>query len=55
MIPIVAGPGVTKIVKLSDYCEGLKGTFGDTNVFFLEGKEEGGKVLVIAIPIPVNP
>ena len=48
MIPIVAGPGVTKVAKLSDYCESLKGTAGDTNVFFLEGKEEGGKILVIA-------
>lgn len=48
MIPIVAGPGVTKVAKLSDYCESLKGTAGDTNVFFLEGKEEGGKMLVIA-------
>ena len=48
MIPIVAGPGVTKVTKLSDYCEGLKGTAGDTNVFFLEGKEEGGKMLIIA-------
>jgi len=48
MEPIVAGPGVTKVAKLSDYCEGLKGTAGDTNVFFLEGKEEGGKALLIS-------
>jgi len=34
MVPIVAGPGVTKVTKLSDYCEGLKGTAGDTNVYF---------------------
>jgi len=47
MEPIVAGPGVTKVAKLSDYCEGLKGTAADTNVFFLEGKEEGGKALLI--------
>ena len=47
-LPIVAGPGVTKVVKLSDYCESLKGTMGDTNVFFLEGKEEGGKMLLMA-------
>ena len=47
MEPIVAGPGVTKVAKLSDYCEDLKGTAADTNVFFLEGKEEGGKALLI--------
>jgi len=47
-IPIVAGPGVTEVGKLSDYHEGIKGTMADTNVFFLEGKEEGGTMLVIA-------
>lgn len=46
--PVVAGPGVTKVAKLSDYGQGLKGTMADTNVFFLEGKEEGGKVLIMA-------
>jgi predicted deacylase len=48
MMPIVAGPGVAKVVKLSDYSRGLKGTMADTNVFFLEGKEEGGKMLIMA-------
>lgn len=48
MLPIVAGPGVTKVVKLSEYSKGLKGTIADTYVFFLEGKEEGGKILIIA-------
>lgn len=47
-LPIVAGPGVSKVKKLSDYCQGLKGTMADTYVFFLEGKEEGGKVLIMA-------
>ncbi len=47
-LPIVAGPGVTKVVKLSDYCQSLKGTMADTDVFFLKGKNEGGKILIIA-------
>ncbi|MDH7511866.1 MAG: succinylglutamate desuccinylase/aspartoacylase family protein [Clostridiales bacterium] len=47
-IPIVAGPGVTKVVKLSDYSQGLKGTIADTLVFILEGKEAGGKALIMA-------
>ncbi|MDD3641800.1 MAG: succinylglutamate desuccinylase [Atribacterota bacterium] len=47
-VPIVAGPGVTKVGKLSDYYEGIKGTVADTNVFFMEGEEEGGSMLVIA-------
>lgn len=47
-VPIVAGPGVTKVGKLSDYHAGLKGTMADTNIFFLEGQEEGGTMLIIA-------
>ncbi len=46
-LPIVAGPGVTKVIKLSDYNENLKGTMADTYVFFLEGKQPGGKVLML--------
>jgi hypothetical protein len=46
--PIVAGPGVTKVVRLSDYAQGLKGTMADTLVYFLEGKEAGGKALLMS-------
>ncbi len=47
-MPFVIGPGVTKVAKLSEFSEGLKGTMADTDVFFLEGKEEGGKVFIMA-------
>ena len=47
-VPLIEGPGVTKVVKLSDYSPGIKGTMADTNVFFLEGSEEGGKLLILA-------
>lgn len=47
-ILIVAGPGITKVEKLSAYAKGLEGTIADTHVFFLQGKEEGGKALIIA-------
>jgi predicted deacylase len=47
-LPIVAGPGVTKVEKLSKYCSGLKGTMADTDIFFLEGKEPGGKMFIMA-------
>ena len=46
--PIVKGPGVTKVSKLSDYFQDLKGTSGDTEVFIMEGEEEGGTALIIA-------
>jgi len=44
----LAGPGVTRVEKLSKYCEGLEGTIADTHVFWLEGKEAGGTMLMIA-------
>lgn len=47
-MPVVPGPGMTKAAKLSDYSGGLKGTMADTNVFFFKGKEEGGKILILA-------
>ncbi len=47
-IPIIAGPGVTRVAKLSDYNKGLKGTIADTLVFILEGKREGGKALIMS-------
>ncbi len=47
-LPIVAGPGVTRVLSLSEYGQGLKDTMADTKVFFLEGKEPGGKALVMA-------
>lgn len=47
-MPIVAGPGVTKVVPLSDFCPGLKGTVADTSVFYLKGKEPGGKILMMS-------
>jgi hypothetical protein len=47
-LPLVAGPGVTKVKNLGDYSPGLKGTMADTLVFFLEGKEDGGKLLIMS-------
>ncbi len=45
--PIVAGPSVSRVARLSEYGQGLRGTTADTSVFFLEGREPGGKVLVM--------
>jgi predicted deacylase len=46
-VPIVRGPGVTAVLRLSDFSHGLKGTAGDTFVFVLQGKEPGGKALIM--------
>jgi hypothetical protein len=47
-IPIVKGPGVTAVHRLSEYSPGLKGTTADTNIYVLQGREPGGKALLIS-------
>jgi len=47
-VAVVAGPGVTRVARLSDYAGEVKGTMADTLVFVLEGKEPGGKALLMA-------
>ena len=46
-IPVVKGPGVTAVLRLSEFSPKLAGTAGDTSVFVLEGKEPGGKALIM--------
>jgi len=46
-VPIVKGPGVTDVRRLSDFSPGLKGTPADTWVFVLQGREPGGKALIM--------
>jgi hypothetical protein len=41
------GDGVTGQGKLSDYFPALKGTPGDTDIYFLKGAQPGGKFLVL--------
>jgi hypothetical protein len=53
--PIVQGPGVTKVVKLSNYFDGLKETPGDTDVYILEGEKPGGQILVFGGTHPTEP
>ena len=44
---IVRGPGVTEVKLLSDWYPGLKGSRGDTEVYILKGREQGGSMLVL--------
>lgn len=44
---ILRGPGVTNISRLSQYLPNLKGSVGDSDIYFLEGKLPGGTVLVL--------
>src|SRR4030065_1249351 len=47
-VPVVAGRGVARVVRLSDFGPGLKGTMADPLVYFLEGKEPGGKAILLS-------
>jgi len=47
-VPVVAGPGVTKVVKLGEFAPRLNGSMADTDVFVLEGARPGGKALLLA-------
>ena len=47
-VPVVAGPGVTKVIRLSELSPGIKNTLADTNVYVMEGKEPGGKALLLS-------
>lgn len=52
---IVPGEGVTRIGSLSDYFEGIKGTRGDTEVYFLEAERPGATILVLGGTHPNEP
>ena len=52
---VIPGPGVTRTGSLSDYLPALKGSSADTPVYYLEGKESGGTVLLVGERIRTNP
>ncbi|MBW2606299.1 MAG: succinylglutamate desuccinylase/aspartoacylase family protein [Deltaproteobacteria bacterium] len=43
---VVPGPGVTEKKMLSDYCDKMKGSPGDTPVYILKGKSPGATVFI---------
>ena len=45
--PVPTGPGVTTIGQLSDFHAPLAGGPAETPVFFLEGEEAGGKMVIL--------
>nr|MCU0586056.1 hypothetical protein [Desulfobacterales bacterium] len=46
-LPIIPGSGVGEIRPLSHYFERLRGSRGDTEVYFLNGPAPGGTALVL--------
>ena len=53
--PVVLGPGVTEVKKLSEYFAALEGSINDANVYVLEGREPGGAVLILGGTHPEEP
>ncbi len=53
--PVVLGPGVTEVKKLSEYFHGIRGTINDCNVYVFEGEEPGGTVFIIGGSHPEEP
>jgi len=53
--PVVLGPGVTQVKKLSSYFSKLEGSINDANVYVLEGSEPGGTILILGGSHPEEP
>ncbi len=53
--PLVLGPGVTEVKKLSDYFPPLQGSVNDCTIYVLEGREPGGTCLVLGGSHPEEP
>ncbi|MBP1777049.1 MAG: succinylglutamate desuccinylase [candidate division NC10 bacterium] len=52
---ILKGPGVTRVGKLSEYFDGIKGTANDPDYYLFEGPEKGGTMIVWGGTHPVEP
>jgi predicted deacylase len=53
--PVVLGPGVTQVKKLSAYFPAIKGSTNDANVYVLEGTKPGGTILILGGSHPEEP
>ena len=46
--PVVLGPGITRVNTLGEYFAGVRGTVNDCNLYFLEGREPGATMMILA-------
>lgn len=53
--PVVLGPGVTAVRKLSDYAPSLAGSVNDCNIYVLDSGRPGASLLVIGGTHPEEP
>lgn len=52
---VVINENVTQVKKLGDYFDGIRGGINDCNLYFLEGEEPGGTMLVLGGSHPEEP
>ena len=55
MEPVVISPGVSRVLKLSEYFPRLRGTANDANVYMIDGPNKGGTVLILGGTHPEEP
>jgi hypothetical protein len=53
--PVVPGPSLARVAKLSEYFPAIRGSVNDLNVYINEGKEPGGSVLILGGTHPEEP
>jgi predicted deacylase len=53
--PVVLGPGVTEVRRLSSWFDGVRGTANDCNVYILDSGVPGGTALVLGGTHPEEP
>lgn len=53
--PVVLGPGVTEVRKLSDWFAGVRGTANDCNVYILDSGVPGGTAVILGGTHPEEP
>src|SRR3990170_3539504 len=53
--PIGKGPGVHRVIMLSDYFDRLKDGVADTEIYILEGEKPGATIFVWGMTHPVEP
>ena len=53
--PVVLGPGVTRVASLGEYGPAVSGTTNDCKIYFLEGRQPGGTLVVLGGTHPEEP
>ena len=53
--PVVLGPGVTQVKKLSEYFPAIRGSTNDANVYVMAGAKPGGSILILGASHPEEP